>query len=202
MVAAGHEAQLLDVGAALAADRRLAVGMVGHRQHEVDALELEQRRARPAAAARAGGRGRARRPARRASSGRPRSRTSSPRAARGRQHAEVGERAEQVDLLLHARLRVVRADDHRVVLEERVEPAGRRPSAARAGGRPPPASRPARTARSCASACRCRAARRAGSRTGRARPCTRRRSRSAGRGCPGRPSCERHGVRRDAKMSA
>ena len=47
-------------------------------------------------------------------------------AARGRQHAEVGERAEQVDLLLHARLRMVRADDHRVVLEERVEPAGRR----------------------------------------------------------------------------
>ena len=99
--------------------------MVGHRQHEVDALELEQRRGDPRqqrAPAFAvehvdlrGPRVRADRDLRVLAA-----------AARGRQHAEVGERAEQVDLLLHARLRVVRADDHRVVLEERVEPAGRR----------------------------------------------------------------------------
>ena len=41
-----------------------------------------------------------------------------------RQHAEAVERAEQVDLVLDLRLRVIRADDHGVVLEERVGAAG------------------------------------------------------------------------------
>ncbi len=43
-VAARREPQLLaPPAAARAADRRLAVGVVGHRQHEVDALQAEQR---------------------------------------------------------------------------------------------------------------------------------------------------------------
>ena len=70
-------------------------------------------------------RGRGRRPARRASSDRPRSRRCAVLAlahAAGGQHAEAVERAEQIDLVLDLRLRVVRADDDGVLLEERVGP--------------------------------------------------------------------------------
>ena len=109
------------------AHRRLAVRVVGEVHDQVDALEREQR---PNDARDQRGRARrdpARTPARRASSG---TAAISARAglrlahAARRQHAEAVERAEQVDLVLDLRLRVVRADDHRVVLEERVRAAG------------------------------------------------------------------------------
>ena len=139
-----------------------------------------------------GGRGRARRPAPSASSGRPRSRRSSP-APPGWQHAEPVERARSRSISCSTcDCEWSRADDHRVVLEERVGPAGRRASGARSAGRRRRSRRPARTARSCASACRCRAARAAGSRTGRARPGSAPTQPACWSRTPGSPSCERH----------
>ncbi len=152
-----------------------------------------------------GRRGRGRRPAPRASSGRARSPPSPPlrlaHAAR-RQHAEPVERPEQVDLVLDLRLRVVRADDHRVVLEERVRAAGgvHQPLDLLVGGGERGDLR--RPGRACASACRCRAATAAGSRTGRARPGTAPTQPACWSRTPGSPSCERQPVLRDAKMSA
>ena len=85
-VAARREAQLLDAAAALAAHDRLAVRVVAHAHHEVDALEREQRALDARDQLARGGRGRARRPARRASSGRPRSRRLGRARRAARQH--------------------------------------------------------------------------------------------------------------------
>ena len=62
--------------------------------------------------------------------------------------------------------------------------------------------RPARRGRACASTSRCRAATAAGSRTGRARPCTRDTQPEWRSRTPGMPRPERQPVRREAKMSA
>ena len=107
---------------------RLPVGMVGHVHHEVDALE----RQRGALDARHELRATIavehvdlRRARRRADRDLGRLAVAPHPRRRGRLEPEAVERLEEVDLALDLRLRVVRADDHRVVLEERVRPAGR-----------------------------------------------------------------------------
>ena len=72
----------------------------------------------------------------------------------------------------------------------------------RAGGRPGLSSGPAPQDRACASTSRCRAARAAGSRTGRVRPCRPRRSRNDGRAHPACRVPNDSRSRREAKMSA
>ena len=200
-LAAGHEAQL----AAGAAHRRLAVGMVGHAHHQVDALERERRPldARHELSAPLAVEHVDLRRARGRADGDLRRLAVAPGARRHRRlEPEAVERLEEVDLALDLGLRVVGADDHRVVLEERLGPAGGVHQAldllVGGGDR----RRPARTGRCGASACRCRAATAAGSRTGRSRPGARRRSpragraRRAARAGSGSPSCARRRCRR------
>ena len=122
--------------------------------------------------------------------------------ARRAEHAQVGELVLQGDRVGHRRLRVVGHRDHRVLGEELVDPAGRLAHARelQVGLRRATATAP--RARACASTSRCRAATAAGSRTGRVRPCSWRRSPSGGRARPACPAPERQPVRREAKMSA
>ena len=176
------------------------------RDHQVHAVELRRAPRSPAAPAPRGRSRRARRPSPSGRTGRPRSR---PRSAPGRPGRSTRQRREgvgEVEPLLDLRLRVVRHHDHGVLLEEGVHPAGHVHD---------PLERPvglgdrahlARRGRPCASGCRCRGARRAGSRTGRARQGRRPRSPCGGRaGRAGRarrcsPCCgSRTGRRRRAR---
>ena len=90
----------------------------------------------------------------------------------------------ELDPRLDGRLRMVRGDDHRVLRRGTRPDRRRRASDARADGRRPRARSPASAGRCDATRRRCPGARTAGSRTGRARRDTRRRSRCAGRGRP------------------
>ncbi len=104
---------------------RLAVGVVGAVDDEIDALERERRLHHAGRAARHPRPSRAGRPGPSATPGTARSRARSGLAAVGRKHVEAVERGEQVDLSLYLRLRVVGAHDHGVILQERVRsPAG------------------------------------------------------------------------------
>ncbi len=109
------------------------------------------------------------------------------RGARGRQHAEVGQLVLQRDRVRHRRLGVVGHRDHGVLCEELVDAAGRLAHARQLQVGLGERLQLALRARACASTSRCRAATAAGSRTGRARPCSWRRIRSACRARPGMP---------------
>ena len=183
---------------------RLAVRMVGEVHHEVDAVEREQRAddARDEAAARlavehvdlGGARARAHGDL---GGARPSSRAR--RSAAGRRSRRTPGRGRS-----RPRPAIASGPSRRSPRGPRGTRPGRRrrASAARSAGRRRRATSPGRRVRACASACRCRAATAAGSRTGRARPGTAPTHPACWSRTPGSPSCERQPVRREAKMSA
>ena len=172
--------------------------------HEVDALERRAQRAlEPRDELARGARGRARRPAPSAAPGTARSRPRRGRAPlggsdvrsrrrrrRGRSRRSTGACEWSATTITACSSRNASAPPRGVHQPLELAVGVRR------------SSRPARTGRACASACRCRAARAAGSRTGRARPGTRRRSRRAGRARPAGRAASGSRSSRLAKMSA